>query len=123
MDTPLPTGFTRTIATRELAVVRQDHVTRLQVEIGEPVQDVDTAGGWDWRCPVRWIEGGSVREHSLYGVDAMQALQQAMHWIAHEQAALAGTEGVSLRFLDWPFDVATQLPVPPQDARRGTGPA
>ena len=114
---PVPTYFTRTIAARDLTVLRQDQATPLRLEIGEPVQDVETVGGMDWRCPVRWTEGDATKVHSLYGVDSMQALQQAMQWIAYALAELDASEGVSLRFLDWPFDVATQLPV--ADPRAG----
>lgn len=114
---PVPTYFTRTIAARDLTVLRHGQAAPLRLEIGEPMQDVETAGGLDWCCPVRWTEGDAIAVHSLYGVDSMQALQQAMQWIGHALAELDASEGVSLRFLDWPFDVATQLPV--ADPRSG----
>lgn len=108
---PIPKEFTRAVAARELTVLRPGRgATRLHLEIGQPVQDVETVGGMDWRCPVRWREGDAVRVRNACGVDAMQALQLALQSMADELAALADEPGVRLLFLGEPYDIANGLP-------------
>jgi len=107
---PIPTTFNHPIAARELTVVRDGQPSPLHIEIGRPVQDVETAGGTDWRCPVRWREGDHVRVHNACGVDSFQALQLALESIRLKLEALAGEDGISLHFLDCRYDARTQLP-------------
>lgn len=107
---PIPTTFDQPIAAREMTVIRRGQPSPLRIEIGRPVQDVDTIGGTDWRSPVRWTEGDSVRVHNACGIDSFQALQLALESIRLELEALAGEAGVSLQFLDFPYDARTQLP-------------
>ena len=107
---PIPTTFDHPIAARAMTVIRHGQPSPLHIEIGRPVQDVETIGGTDWRCPVRWRDGNSVRVHNACGIDSFQALQQALESIRIELVALAGEEGVGLEFLDFPYDVRTQLP-------------
>lgn len=104
--------FTETIASRELVVSRHGQASRLLVEIGRPVRDVETVTGTDWRCPLRWHEEGGGRSWNALGIDAFQALQQAMETIRFELAELAAEDGVRLWFMDCPYDVQTQLPDP-----------
>lgn len=107
----IPSEFTRVVATRALTVLRPGRdAACLQLEIGEPVRDVETVGGMDWRCSVRWREGGAVSVRNACGVDAMQALQLAMQRMADDLAALADEPGVRLLFLGEPFDARTGLP-------------
>lgn len=107
---PIPTTFDHPIAAREMTVIRHGQPLPLHVEIGQPVRDVQAAGGTDWRCPVRWRDGDSVRVHNACGIDSYQALQQALELVRIELEALAGQDGVSLQFLDCPYDAHTQLP-------------
>ena len=63
------------IAVREFDLVEEKMHSKLRVEIGLPIQDVETVAGMDWRCPVRFVSGTSVRIRSACGIDAVQALQ------------------------------------------------
>lgn len=107
---PIPSTFSRAIATRVLTVVRDGRAAELRIEIGQPLQDVPTVTGQDWRCPLRLQEdGGEIRLRSACGIDAYQALRLAFDLVAQELAEIAAT-GASLRFLDCPYDVASGLP-------------
>ncbi len=106
----IPVSFSHAIATRELGVVREGRICGLRIEIGQPVQDVATATGLDWRCPLRLQEeGGEVRLRSACGIDAYQALRLAFDLVAQQLTQITAT-GASLRFLDCPYDVASGLP-------------
>ena len=109
----IPTTFTPPIAARAMTVTRHGRTAPLQLEIGQPVQDVETVIGTDWRCPVRLRQGDTTTLHNACGVDSFQALQLAMETVRIQLEALAGEEGVSLQFLDCPYDVRTQLPDAP----------
>ncbi|MGJ4803600.1 DUF6968 family protein [Luteimonas sp. SDU82] len=106
----IPTAFVHAIAVREMTVIRHGQPSPLHIEIGAPVQDVETVARTDWRCPVRWREGEQVRVHDACGIDAFQALQLALESVRIDLELLAGEEGVRLQFLDFPYDVRTQLP-------------
>lgn len=107
---PIPDTFTHPVAARAMTVTRNGRTEELHIEIGQPVQDVETVAGTDWRCPVRWREANTTRVHNAFGIDSFQALQQAMESIRLQLQALADEEGVRLHFLDCPYDVHTQLP-------------
>lgn len=81
---PIPTQFTRVIATRAFDVIQDGITSRLVVEIGMPIQDVETVTGLDWRCPVRCTQGSSVQELRACGVDSLQALQLALRLVHNE---------------------------------------
>ena len=106
----IPTTFTPPIAARAMTVIRHGRADPLQVEIGQPVQDVETVIGTDWRCPVRLRQGDMTTVHNACGIDSFQALQLALETVRIQLEELAGEEGVSLQFLDCPYDVRTQLP-------------
>jgi len=108
----IPSSFSQAIATRDLDVVRDGRTSGLRIEIGQPVQDVATVTGMDWRCPLRLQEdGGEVRLRSACGIDAYQALRLAFDLVAQELGEITAT-GARLRFLDCPYDVASGLPDP-----------
>jgi len=107
---PIPSTFSHAVATRVLTVVRDGQATELRIDIGQPLQDVPTVTGLDWRCPVRWDEGGRMHVRSVCGIDGFQSLQLAFDTIRHELAAMAAVDGVSLRFLDCTLDPETLLP-------------
>ena len=76
---PIPGGFTTRIASREFELVHRGGIERVTVEVGMPVNDVETMDGFDWRCPVRIIAGGEIIEDRACGCDAFQALGLAMN--------------------------------------------
>ena len=110
---PIPTTFTRTVAARAMTVNRHGRTDELHLEVGQPVQDVETVSGTDWRCPVRLRQGDTTTVHNACGVDSFQALQLALESVRLKLEVLAAEEGVSLQFLDCPYDVRTQLPDAP----------
>lgn len=75
---PIPTNFTSLAARREFTILRSGVASRLVVEIGVPIQDVETITGYDWRCPVHILDGDTLRERRACGVDSFQALRLAM---------------------------------------------
>ena len=101
---PIPEGFTSVVASREFVVVRGAVSTRMLVEIGAPVQDVETVDGFDWRCPVRYSEDSRVRERQVCGVDAYQALELALKLVGIEVSALAKAEGTVVLLFGERFD-------------------
>ena len=81
---PIPATFTSMIATREFDLVQEEVHSKLTVEIGLPIQDVETVAGMDWRCPVRFVSGTSVRIRSACFFDSVQALQLAFRLIEND---------------------------------------
>ena len=98
---PIPQEFTPVIASRGYEVVKGEHAMELLVEIGTPVQDVETVAGFDWRCPVRYTEGTEVRERQVCGVDGLQALQLALKLVELEVQALAGRADTRVMLAAW----------------------
>lgn len=85
----IPDGFTSVIATRSLDLIEAGVSSKLVVEIGMPVQDVETIEGMDWRCPVRFVNGTLIQEQSACGVDAVQALKLALQLVRYEVERLS----------------------------------
>jgi hypothetical protein len=75
------------IALRNLTLVTKRKRQRVQIRIGQPVRDVPTAGGLDWRCPIS-ITGfpKGLRPQGI-GVDSLQALIHALKLVEIEIAA------------------------------------
>ncbi len=69
--------FTSTIATREFDLIQSDITSKLKVEIGLPIQDVETLMGMDQRCPVRFVRGASETIQRACGIDAISASARA----------------------------------------------
>lgn len=100
---PIPTDFTSLAARREFTVVRSGIAGKLIVEIGIPIQDVETVSGYDWRCPVRIIDGDTIRERRACGVDSFQALRLAMQLVQAEVAQLAAEDGCQVELFGAPY--------------------
>jgi hypothetical protein len=83
---PIPTTSTRLIAQRTLTFVTKGRRQRVRIRIGQPVRDVPTAGGLDWRCPVS-ITGSSRRPLRGIGVDSLQAVVNALKLVEVELIA------------------------------------
>jgi hypothetical protein len=105
---PIPTTSTPVIAARTLMFVTKKKRQRVHIRIGQPVRDVPTAGGIDWRCPIS-ITGLPKRTAPQgYGVDSLQALIHALKLVEVEIGALArNTRG---RF-EWLGELWHGLPV------------
>ena len=74
----LPRSFTRVIAERALTLADGNMRRRVTIQIGEPVQDVATVRGSDWRCPVRITGLATGRIPPGIGIDSMQAVVHAL---------------------------------------------
>ncbi|MBD6620825.1 hypothetical protein FNW02_35010 [Komarekiella sp. 'clone 1'] len=90
---PIPTDFTSIVASREFEIIQSGVLNKLIVQVGMPIQDVETVDGYDWRCPVRIIDGDTIRERRACGVDSFQALHLAMQLIQDEVNQIAAEEG------------------------------
>jgi hypothetical protein len=87
---PFSQTFTRTIAERRLILVEGNRRRRVRIQVGEPIQDVETVRGTDWRCPVRITGLSTGRVPPGIGVDSFQALVHALASVeAHVYAAQA----------------------------------
>lgn len=86
---PIPNRFTSVIATRSFDLIEDGMSSKLVIEIGRPVQDVETVTGLDWRCPVRFIKGTTIQERRACGADAVQALQLALQLVHNEVERLS----------------------------------
>jgi hypothetical protein len=85
---PLSQAFTRTVAERNLILVEGNRRRRVTIQVGEPIQNVDTVRGVDWRCPVRITGLSAGRVPPGIGVDSFQALVHALLSVeAHVYAA------------------------------------
>lgn len=75
---PIPNRFTSLIASSEFELSYNGGREKLTVEIGLPVNDVETVSGYDWRCPVRILFEDSIINEQACGCDSFQALNIAM---------------------------------------------
>lgn len=99
---PIPNDFTSVVATRELDLVQDGSSSKLIVEIGLPVQDVETVSGMDWRCPVRFVNGASIRVRRACGIDSFQAVRLAFRLIQSEIEQLEKDQNAQVLFLGEP---------------------
>lgn len=97
---PIPEGFTRCIAARAYELVSASGTLAVWVEVGEPIQDVPTVAGLDWRCPVKINYGEHILERQALGVDSFQCLYLAMAvLIPNELEAMAEQAGGKVLWL------------------------
>lgn len=100
---PILTGLTSVIAERNLILPVDGKRRRIRIEIGQPVQDVETAGGLDWRCPVR-ISGRALRRDVQgFGIDSLQALIHALKLVETEIGAIEKATAESFQWLGEPW--------------------
>jgi hypothetical protein len=100
---PIPMTFTPVVASREFDLVQTGVRQKLVIEIGMPIQDVETINGYDWRCPVRIRHGDTLRERRACGVDSFQALQLAMRLMQDEVEQIAQAEGWHIELFRSPY--------------------
>lgn len=73
-----PNHFTSVIIERRYELQRGESRQPVVIKIGQPVQDVPTIDGFDWRCPVRWRFEGKTECEQACGIDAFQAVEISM---------------------------------------------
>ena len=91
--------MTDVLMERQLELVSGEERKRIVLRIGLPVQDVETAGGRDWRCPVEFTGLGK-RPFPAVGVDAVQAVTHALCAARVEAEALERQMGGHFFWLD-----------------------
>jgi hypothetical protein len=75
---PVPRTLGQVVATRQLHVPGEPKRT-VTIRIGLPRR---LGGGWDWGCPVEITGLDAPRIRYVFGVDAFQALQLGLDYIA-----------------------------------------
>ena len=75
---PKPRSVGRVVAARRLQLPGAPGRT-VHVRLGVPRR---LGGGWDWGCPVEISGLGGLRLRYIFGVDAFQALQLGLSYIA-----------------------------------------
>lgn len=83
----IPTTFTEVIATREYSLVNNGIGKKLVVEIGKPIDDVETVSGYDWRCPLRLIFENTIINKYACGADSYQALTLCLNQLVELEVA------------------------------------
>jgi hypothetical protein len=78
VNVPKPRTLGRVVAERVLRVPGQPK-RKVSVRIGLPRR---LGGGWDWGCPVEITGLDAPRIRYVFGVDAFQALQLGLDYIA-----------------------------------------
>jgi hypothetical protein len=81
--TPVPRKLGRAVAVRRLRVPGKPART-VTVRLGTPRR---LGGGWDWGCPVEIAGLGPPRLRYIFGIDAFQALQLGLEYIAIRTSA------------------------------------
>jgi hypothetical protein len=83
IQVPKPRSVGRVVAARRLELPGKPDQA-VQVRLGAPRR---LGGGWDWGCPVEISGLGPPRLRYIFGVDAFQALQLGLNYIAMRLAA------------------------------------
>lgn len=123
---PISTSYTTTIASRLFEVVIDGTRQQMRLEIGQPIQDVETVDGTDWRCPVRILinESQAFIQHAC-GVDSYQALALAINQLYGFALHQAASGCQILEFLGQSIKIETLLQITQQgntpDALTGIG--
>jgi hypothetical protein len=81
---PISKDFTTSVATQTFVRVDDRGSIQVQVELGTPVQDIETVQGADWRCPIRFSEEGEMHVVSVCGASGLQSLALALKLIEAE---------------------------------------
>ena len=96
---PIKQEFTSLLAERAFEVTDSISSDNIKVELGTPIQDVEVAGGLDWRCPVRVTRNDKVIIKSAIGIDAVQAIELAVKFDIYFAALDLLNNGEILKFL------------------------
>jgi Domain of unknown function (DUF6968) len=95
---PISAKMTAVIAQRDLVLHVAGKAHQVCVRIGRPVQEVETASGLDWRCPITVYGVGRVRSQRGLGADSLQALVHALKLLEEE---INGLETRTSGHLEW----------------------
>ena len=93
--------FTRTVAERQLELITPDGRRLLIARLGEPVQDLPTAAGEDWRCPIQII-GWDHTPVPAVGVDSLDALLNGIKMLHIYLSHIERQTGGVLHWLEKP---------------------
>jgi hypothetical protein len=85
------------------------------IRLGQPVRDVETAAGKDWRCPIQITGLGRRHPPPGIGVDSLQALVNALK-IVHAHIEVAGR----FEWLGGPGHYVPELTTMSPGVRRGS---
>jgi len=107
----IPNTFTETIASREFDLKNSAKTKKLIVEIGLPINDVETVADNAWRCPIRLTYDNSIINKYACGHDSYQALSTCMNQLvkreveglAKAENALINLFGAEYNFKDYPY--------------------
>jgi uncharacterized protein DUF6968 len=118
---PIPTTSTPVIAARTLMFVTKKKRQAVHIRIGQPVRDVPTVGGLDWRCPISMTGLKKSRRPQGIGVDSLQALIDALKAVEVEIDARARNSGGRFEWLGAPWhglpEISLSLPATLQSPR------
>ena len=102
--------FTRPVAERQLELVTPTERRVIIARLGEPVQDVSTAGGDDWRCPVQLV-GWDDTPPPAFGVDSLQALLHGIKMLHIHLTHIERQTGGVLHWLEEPGHFVPDVPL------------
>ncbi|MGE8547854.1 DUF6968 family protein [Alcaligenes sp. Marseille-Q7550] len=100
---PIPDSFTVPIASRDFELIECETSSRILVEIGAPIRDVETVRGMDWRCPVRFSGEKIEKVRSACGIDSFQSLCLAFRLVRYTLEELERNLEGKIRFLESDF--------------------
>ncbi|WP_157662122.1 DUF6968 family protein [Burkholderia ubonensis] len=100
---PVSHNFSERIASRHFQFFKDGISSGILVEIGVPVQDVETNIGLNWRCPVRITDGKLTKVYCAIGVDSYQSLAGAFPLVRNILEERAADRGGEIRFLEAKF--------------------
>lgn len=123
---PISNTYTSTIASRAFEAVIDGTRQQIRLEIGHPVQDVETVAGNDWRCPVRvLVNDNQVFIKNACGVDSYQALALATNQLSGIALHQTASGSQIFEFLGQPIEIESLLQISqqgnPSDALMGIG--
>ncbi|MXN73160.1 hypothetical protein GR157_00220 [Burkholderia sp. 4701] len=97
---PASHNFSELVASRNFEFFKDGISSGILVEIGVPVQDVETINDLDWRCPVRITDGKLTKVYCAIGVDSYQSLALAFRLVRNILEERAADRGGEIRFLE-----------------------
>ncbi|WP_372585847.1 DUF6968 family protein [Burkholderia cepacia] len=97
---PISHNFSTLVASRNFEFFKDGVSSVILVEVGVPVQDVETIIDLDWRCPVRITDGKLIKVYCAIGVDSYQSLALAFRLVRNILEERAADRGGEIRFLE-----------------------
>ena len=114
---PIPKTFTRTVASREFSWPINGGKINILLQVGEPINDVETVTGNDWRSPVRvLVDEKQVFLQNACGLDSYQALSLALKSLSPIAVHHASKSQAIIWFFDSKIEVDQLLTAAQQGA-------